>query len=169
MDNKQSLPPGNQKPSAEESNEFEDFENAQAGQDPGQQAKPMQSDQSQVVDKFDVKDEVGQMMETVTSSIFGPTDPAQVAEEQQEQAKQKNEDAKKLANVKNFLAQMAQDEQRHRQLKQEEEQKKMQEQQEEQEEKQEEEVKKQSKEQSFQQQHILAEQSKAERKGGVGG
>ncbi len=151
-----------------ETNEFEDFENAQ----PSPQPKPIQNDQtgqSNVVDKFDVKDEVGQMMETVTSSLFGSTDPAQVAQEQQEEAKKKQTDAKKLANVKNFLAQMAQDEQRLRQQREEEARKKQEEEQEEHQEKQEKEEEKQKKEQSFAQQHIQAEQSKAERKGGVGG
>ncbi len=64
---------------------------------------------------------------------------------------------------------MAEDEARLRAQRQEEAQKKAEEAQEEQVDKQEEDMKKQQKEQSFQQQHIQAVQSKAERKGGVGG
>ncbi len=158
------------KANSEELHEFEDIENAQSNQQSNQQSpKPAQSDQSNVTDKFDVKDEVGKMVETASQALFGSTDPAQVQQQQVEQAKLKQEDAKKIANVKNFLAQMAQDEQRLRQQREEEKQKKMEEEQEKQVGEQEEEAKKQNKEQSFQQQHILAEQSKAERKGGVGG
>ena len=158
---------GFNKPSAEESNEFEDFENAQPVQQ--QPVKPQGDPVNNTQDKFDIKDEVGKAIETVTSSLFGSSDPAQMGEDQQKEAEKKNEDAKKLANVKNFLAQMAEDEARLRAQRQEEAQKKMDEQQEEQVEKQEEQMKKDQKEQSFQQQHIQAEQSKAERKGGVGG
>lgn len=157
---------GFNKPSHEESNEFEDFENAQ----PSGQPKPQTSDgQSTVTDKFDIKDEVGKAIETVTSSLFGSTDPAVIQQEEVEKSKQKQEDEAKLANVKNFLAQMAEDEQRFRQQKEEEARKKAEAEQEEEVEKQKEDIKDKDKEQSFVQQHILAEQSKAERKGGVGG
>ncbi len=160
-----------QKPNHEESSEFEDFEMNQPAQAPKPQGdqQSVSSDVNNVQDKFDIKDEVGKAIETVTSSLFGSTDPAQMAEDQQKEAEKKNEDARKLANVKNFLAQMAEDEARLRAQRQEEAQKKAEEQQEEQVEKQEDQMKKDQKEQSFQQQHILAEQSKAERKGGVGG
>jgi hypothetical protein len=118
---------------------------------------------------FKIKDEVGQAIETAQQSIFGPTDPAKIQQQQLEQAQKKQEDQKKIANIKQFLNQMAQDEQQLRQKRQEEQQEKMQKQQEEHEDKQEEEMKKQKKEESFQQQHIQAEQTKAERKLGVGG
>ena len=144
----------------EESQEFENLEKAQPTTQKSQQ-KPQET--------FNAKDEVGKAIETAQQSVFGPTDPAQVQQQQMEQAKKKQEDQKKIGSIKQFLNQMAQDEQRLRQAKQEEQEKKQTEQQEEHEEKQEEEVKKQSKEQSFQQQHIQAEQSKAERKLGVGG
>lgn len=157
----------NQRPSNEESNEFEDFETNQPAQTPKPQGDQPAVNNTQ--DKFDIKDEVGKAIETVTSSLFGSTDPAQMAEDQQKQAEKKSEDARKLANVKNFLAQMAEDEARLRAQRQEEAQKKAEEQQEEQVEKQEEQMEKQEKEQSFAQQHIQAEQSKAERRGGVGG
>lgn len=169
---------GFNKPSHEESNEFEDYETAQPAQTQTPQASQVQGDQNgqalapdtnNVQDKFNIKDEVGKAIETVTSSLFGSTDPAQVAEDQQKEAEKKNEDAKKAANIKNFLDQMAADEARLRAQRQEEAQKKQEEAQEEQVEKQQEQMKKDQKEQSFQQQHILAEQSKAERKGGVGG
>ena len=153
----------NQKPQYQESQEFENIEKAQATQPQPQQ--PQQKPQ----ETFSAKDEFGKMLETASSSLFGATDPAQLAQEQKKQVEKQNEDAKKAANIKNFLSQMAQDEQRHRQLKQEEEQKKMEESQKEQENKQEEEIEKQKKDQSFEQQHIRAEQTKAERKLGVGG
>lgn len=169
------------KPSHEESNEFEDFETNQPALTPkpqgDQQAQnaadvnkqSLIPDGNNVQDKFDIKDEVGKAIETVTSSLFGSTDPAQMAEDQQKQAEKKSEDARKAANIKRFLDQMAADEARLRAQRQEEAQKKAEDQQEEQAEKQEVQIEKQEKEQSFQQQHILAEQSKAERRGGVGG
>lgn len=144
-----------------DSGEFENLEKAQSAP-----AKPVQSKPQE---GFDVKDEVGKAIETATQSVFGPTDPAQIQKQQQEEAKIKQEDAKKLAHVKQFLNQMAQDEQRLKQQRQEEQQKKQEAEQEEHEEKQEEEIKKQKKEQSFEEQHIQAEQTKAERKLGVGG
>lgn len=162
----------NQKPNSEESNEFEDFENAQQTQPVAQSDQNLQGQQPQQQkpeNPLDVKDQVGKFLETASQSLFGVTDPAQVAEDQKKQAEQKNEDAKKAANIKNFLDQMAADEARLRAQRQEEAQKNQEEAQVEQEEKQKEEMKKQEKEQSFAQQHILAEQSKAERKGGVGG
>jgi hypothetical protein len=149
---------------AEESQEFENIEKAQATQTQ-QTQQPAQKPQ----ETFSIKDEAGKMIETATSSLFGATDPAQIAKDQQGEAKKKSEDQKKIVNIKNFLNQMAQDEQRHRQLKQEEQEKKQAEEQEQQQEKQEEEMVKQKKDQSFEQQHIQAEQSKAERKLGVGG
>ena len=161
-----------------ESQELENIEQAQPQQaqqsqvnlqTPHQNKQSLIPDGNNYQDKFDLKDEVGKAIETVTSSLFGSTDPAQIAEDQQKEAEKKSEDAKKAANIKRFLDQMAEDEARLRAQREEEARKKMEEQQEEEVEEQKEEVKKQEKEQSFQQQHILAEQSKAERKGGVGG
>lgn len=149
-----------------DSEEFEDLEKAQAAP---AQSKTQQPAQPKPQEKFDVKDEVGQAIETAQQSVFGTTDPAKIQQRQMEEAKKKQEDQKKIVNIKNFLSQMAQDEQRLKQLRQDEEQKKMQEQQEEKEEEQEGEMEKQKKEQSFKEQHIRAEQTKAERKLGVGG
>ena len=154
----------NSKFKTQDSGEFENLEKAQVT-DPAQTQQPQQKAQ----ETFNVKDEVGKAIETATQAIFGPTDPVQVGQQQQEQAKKQQEDQRKLVNVKKFLAQMVQDEQRLKQQRQEEQQKKMQEQQQEQEKEQEKDMKKQKKEQSFQEQHIQAEQTKAERKLGVGG
>lgn len=152
----------------EESQEFENLENAQSAP-----AQPKQQSQQQPLQKpqetFNVKDEVGKAIETAQQSVFGPTDPAQIQKQEMERAKKKQEDQRKIANVKQFLSQMAADEQRLRQQRQEEAQKKQQEKQEETEVEQEKEMKKQKKERSFQEEHIKAEQTKAERKLGVGG
>lgn len=145
----------------QDSEEFENLEKAQPAQ--------VQPAQPKVQEKFDIKDEAGKAIETAAQSVFGPTDPAQIQQQQMDQAKTKQEDARKLANVKRFLSQMTQDEQRLRQQRQEEQQKKMQETQVEQEENQEKNMIKQKKERSFQEEHIKAEQTKAERKLGVGG
>lgn len=166
-----------------ESQEMDNLETGQPvqqGQSPSDHAQP-QSDQGgqgtpqhpqqppKPENPLDIKDQVGKFIETATSSLFGSTDPVQAAQEEQEKAKKENEDQVKAANIRNFLDQMAADEARLRAQRQEEAQKKMMEEQEDQEEKQKEEAEKQAKDQSFEQQHILAEQSKAERKLGVGG
>lgn len=145
----------------EESNEFENFEKSQPVQAP-QQQKPQEN--------FDVKDEFGKILETGQQAFSGATDPAKIQQQQQQdEAKQKQVDAKKLAVVNQYINQMVADEQRFKQTKREEEEKKMEEDQEQKEEKQEVEIKKQKKEQSFNEQHIRSEQTKAERKLGVGG
>ncbi len=152
----------------QDSEEFEDLETAQSA--PAQPVpKSQQQVQPKVQESFDVKDEVGKAIESAQQSVFGPTDPAKIQQQQMEQARKKQDDQKKIGNIKQFLNQMAQDEQRNRQLKQQEEQKKMQTQQIEQEKNQDTEIKQQKKEESFVQEHIKAEQSKAERKLGVGG
>lgn len=116
-----------------------------------------------------VQDEVGKAIETATQAVFGPTDPAKIQQQEQEQAKKKQEDQKKLINVKRFLSQMAQDEHRLKQQRQEEQQKEQEKEQDEKEVVQTQEIQKQKKKTSFAQEHIKAEQSKAERKLGVGG
>lgn len=148
-----------------DSMEFEDLEKPQSANPPSQQTQQPQKPQ----ENFNVKDEVGKAIETAQQSVFGPTDPAKVQQKQIEDARKKQEDQKKIVNIKNFLTQMAQDEQRLKQQRQEEQQKKQEVAQEEHEKKQEEQMEKQKKEESFQEQHIKAEQTKAERKLGVGG
>lgn len=145
----------------EESHEFENLEKAQATQPQPTSPKTQEG--------FDIKDEFGKILETGQQALTGATDLAQIQQQQQDEVKQKQVDQKKLANVKQFLNQMAQDEQRFKQQKQEKEQKKIEEDQSEKKKKQEVEMKKQNKEQSFQEQHIKAEQTKTERKLGVGG
>lgn len=144
-----------------DSEEFENLEKAQAAP-----AKPVQSKPQE---GFDVKDEVGKALETAQQAITGPTDPAKIQQQQAEQAKKKQDDQQKIGRIKTFLNQMAQDEQRLKQQRQKEQQTKMEETQVEKEEAQVKEMKKQKKEQSFNEQHIRAEQTKAERKLGVGG
>lgn len=148
-----------------DSMEFEDLEKPQSANPPLQQTQQPQKPQ----ENFNVKDEVGQAMETAQQAVFGPTDPAKVAQQQMEQAKKKQDEQQKIVRIKTFLNQMAQDEQKLKQLRQEEQQKKAETQQAEEEQKQEEQIVKQKKEQSFQEEYIKAEQTKAERKLGVGG
>ncbi len=161
-------------PTTEESNEFEDVETNQPIQQPQQtldpqaQAQPQQPAQKPQ-ETFNLKDEMGNILETAAQAFTASSDPAQNQQQQMNEAKSKAEDQKKLANVKQFLNQMAEDEQRYKQKKHEEEQKKQETLQVEEQKKQEEQVKKQDKEQSFQEEHIKAEQTKAERKLGVGG
>lgn len=71
-----------------------------------------------------VADELGKMFEVGAQSITGSN-----SQDPQEEAKKKAEDAKRLQNVKNFLAQMQANEQRLRQQRAEEQQKKAQEEQ----------------------------------------
>lgn len=152
----------------EMSQEFEDIENAQSSQQP-KPAPNQQQPQQKPQETFNIQDEAGKAIETAQQAIFGPTDPVKLQQQQMEQARKKQAEQKEIANIKQFINQMVVDENKLRQQRQEEQQKKMEESQVEQEEKQEKDMKKQKKEESFQQQHIQAEQSKAERKLGVGG
>ena len=86
----------------EGSQEFEDFENAQASQ--GQPKQQPRQPQPKPQETLNVKDEVGKAIETATQSIFGPTDPAQVQQQQLEQSKKKQDEQKKITNIKNFLS-----------------------------------------------------------------
>lgn len=62
-----------------------------------------------------VKDEIGKMIEVGAQSVSGSDDPQSYAKKQQQEMEQKQKDAKAAAYQRDFLAKLAEEEQKARQ------------------------------------------------------
>lgn len=62
-----------------------------------------------------VKDEIGKMIEVGAQSVSGSDDPQSQAKKQQQEMEQKQKDAKAAAYQRDFLAKLAEEEQKARQ------------------------------------------------------